>query len=57
MRTCLEVAQETEITARNILLLSNLGGSYDDDDMNIDSMDANAIVNGMKALDVNFSAM
>uniref|UniRef100_A0A0M3I3G5 Ku domain-containing protein n=1 Tax=Ascaris lumbricoides TaxID=6252 RepID=A0A0M3I3G5_ASCLU len=57
MRTCLEVAQETEITARNILLLSNLGGSYDDDDMNIDSVDANAIVNGMKALDVNFSAI
>uniref|UniRef100_A0A914ZQW3 Ku domain-containing protein n=1 Tax=Parascaris univalens TaxID=6257 RepID=A0A914ZQW3_PARUN len=59
MRSCLEaVAQESEIIARNILLLSNLRGNYDDDDdMKIDSMNANAIVNGMKALGVNFNAI
>ncbi|VDM45986.1 unnamed protein product [Toxocara canis] len=56
MRSCLEGAQENEITGRNILLLTNLAG-YVEDDLASDSSDAIAIANGMKALDVNFSVI
>lgn len=53
MRNHLGNYQERNITARNILLITNLGGF----DGNMDEECIEAVVNGLKALEINFSVM
>uniref|UniRef100_A0A158Q7C1 Methionine--tRNA ligase, mitochondrial n=1 Tax=Elaeophora elaphi TaxID=1147741 RepID=A0A158Q7C1_9BILA len=53
MRNYLGSCSERNITARNILLITNLGGL----DENVDKECVEAVVNGMKALGINFSVI
>uniref|UniRef100_A0AAF5Q2Y4 VWFA domain-containing protein n=1 Tax=Wuchereria bancrofti TaxID=6293 RepID=A0AAF5Q2Y4_WUCBA len=53
MRNHLENYPESNITVRNILLVTNLGGF----DENVDEECVGAIINGMKALEINFSVV
>lgn len=53
MRGHLESCPEGNITARNILLITNLGGSEED----LDEERSRAVVNGMKALEISFNVM
>ncbi|VDK44984.1 unnamed protein product [Anisakis simplex] len=55
MRLCMEQAKEGEMTARNILLLSNLMGL--DDASDSDNADKEAIINSIRALDINFNVI
>lgn len=53
MRDHLGSCSEKNITARNILLITNLDGF----DGNVDEECIKAVVNGLKALEINFSVM
>ncbi|VDN20032.1 unnamed protein product [Gongylonema pulchrum] len=53
MRDHLGCYPESNITARNILLITNLGGSEED----LDEERARAVVNGMKALEISFNVI
>ncbi|EFO26243.1 ku P80 DNA helicase [Loa loa] len=53
MRNHLESWPKSNITARNILLVTNLGGFNE----NVDEECIGAVINGMKALEINFNVI